>query len=72
VVLAHDTMGVALTVLDNGVGFSTTDPRKPNSYGLVGLRERAYLLGGTTEIDSTPGKGTRIRVELPLKTGTPT
>jgi PAS domain S-box-containing protein len=72
VVLAHDTAGVALTVLDNGVGFSTTDPRKPNSYGLVGLRERAYLLGGTTEIDSAPGKGTRVRVELPLKTGAPT
>ena len=61
---------VTLTIQDNGQGFSTQDPRKPNSYGLMGLRERAYLLNGRTEIDSAPGKGTRVQVQIPLVAST--
>src|SRR5438045_7413835 len=37
---------ISISVRDNGLGFSPDDPRKPNSFGLMGLRERAYLLGG--------------------------
>ncbi len=37
---------VALSIRDDGAGFSPEAPRKPNSYGLLGLRERASLLGG--------------------------
>jgi PAS domain S-box-containing protein len=57
---------VTLTVRDNGRGFAPEDPRKPNSFGLMGLRERAYALGGTVEVWSRPGEGTKIGVRLPL------
>jgi len=56
---------LVLEVEDWGVGFvPTATPKK--RYGLTGMRERARLLGGHTVIDSQPGQGTRIRVDLPL------
>ena len=61
---------LTLTVRDNGRGFQTADPRKPNSYGLLGLRERAYLLNGSVNIESAPGAGTTIEVHIPLGTAT--
>ncbi len=57
---------VSLMVRDNGKGFPTQDPRKPNSFGLVGLRERAYLLGGEVTIASEVGRGTTIEMKLPF------
>ncbi|HEX2547157.1 MAG TPA: PAS domain-containing sensor histidine kinase [Ramlibacter sp.] len=56
-------------VQDDGVGFRTGDPRKPQSLGLVGLRERAHLMHGEVKIDSTPGAGTRIHVRIPVGNG---
>src|SRR5438552_2504432 len=47
---------VTISVRDDGLGFSPHDPRKPNSFGLAGLRERAYLLGGEAAIISAPGR----------------
>jgi hypothetical protein len=61
---------VALTVRDNGRGFSPEQPRKPGSYGLMGLRERAYLLGGEVSIASEPGRGTTIQVRIPVPSRT--
>jgi PAS domain S-box-containing protein len=61
---------VALRVRDNGRGFSPDDPRKPGSFGLMGLRERAYLLGGEVNIASEPGRGTTIEVRIPLESRT--
>lgn len=57
---------VSLSVQDNGQGFSPDAPRKPQSMGLIGLRERAYLLKGNIDIISQPGMGTRIDVTLPV------
>ena len=57
--------GIVLTVRDNGRGFSMNDPRRPGSYGLVGLKERALLLGGTVQVESEPGGGTRIEMRIP-------
>jgi PAS domain S-box-containing protein len=56
---------IQLKVRDTGVGFDPTkiDRRR---LGLRGIRERARLLGGRAVIDSAPGRGTKIRVELPL------
>jgi PAS domain S-box-containing protein len=56
---------VRIEIQDWGVGF---DPQRIESghYGLQGLRERVRLFGGTAAIDSAPGRGTLIRVELPL------
>jgi signal transduction histidine kinase len=52
-------------VQDWGVGFDPAQVKKTR-YGLAGMRERARLFGGTTEIDSSVGQGTRIIVTLPL------
>ena len=65
VILEREGGEVILTVHDNGRGFSTADPARPGSFGLMGLRERAALLDGTVCIDSAPGKGTRIELRLP-------
>ena len=65
VVIGEDPEGIIVAVRDDGVGFAIDGPRKPQSYGLLGVRERAYLLGGQTRIVSAPGKGTEIEVRLP-------
>ena len=57
---------VVLEVRDNGRGFSPTDPRKPASFGLVGLRERAQLVGGRLSVDSAPGAGAAVELRVPL------
>ena len=56
---------VRVVIRDQGVGF---DPKTvaEGRFGLEGIRERARLLGGKSKIDSTPGKGTRIVVDLPI------
>jgi signal transduction histidine kinase len=54
-----------LGIQDWGVGFDPAQVKKTR-YGLAGMRERARLFGGATEIDSSPGNGTRIIVTLPL------
>jgi NarL family two-component system sensor histidine kinase YdfH len=52
---------------DDGIGF---DPQRaitsPGHYGLIGLRERVNLMGGTLEIKSWPGTGTHISIRLPV------
>src|SRR3954452_7715133 len=57
---------IEIEVSDDGVGFEPNLVRE--GFGLVGMRERAALLGGTLDIDSSKGSGTRIRAELPLLT----
>jgi PAS domain S-box-containing protein len=60
---------VHLSVEDDGIGFRPADPRKPQSLGVVGLRERTRLLRGTIALDSEPGKGTRVEARIPLAPG---
>ena len=55
---------VVLNVRDNGIGFATAAPRKAASFGLMGVRERAALLGGDLKIESVPGKGTIVELRL--------
>jgi signal transduction histidine kinase len=52
-----------LVVADDGRGFDDAAPGA--GYGLLGLRERAALLGGTVTVDSEPGAGTRVAVTVP-------
>jgi signal transduction histidine kinase len=64
-----DGKRLALRVEDDGSGFETG--RQPGAgeghFGLVGMRERAESLGGTIDLQSEPGKGTRLRVEVPIR-----
>ena len=64
VTLEFDRRSVRLTVEDDGVGFVTgsTSDGDRRHFGLVGVKERAELLGGTMEITSAPGQGTRVIV----------
>ena len=57
---------VEIKVADDGAGF---DPSAGPGRGLLGMRERVELLGGTIEFDSSPGNGTRIASTLPLRAG---
>jgi signal transduction histidine kinase len=61
---------LACSIADNGRGFdSRTRPAHTHSQGLglIGMRERAASLGGTLSIDSTPGRGTILKIVVPLK-----
>jgi signal transduction histidine kinase len=58
-----------LEVRDDGVGFGDGEPAAGRGLGLAGMRERARLLGGTLRVESGQGRGTRIRVVLPLEGG---
>ena len=55
-----------LSVHDNGVGFAEHATQKEGSFGLLGIRERAYMLGGTLQVDSPGEGGGRVTVRLPL------
>ena len=55
-----------ITVRDDGRGFNVEAATQPGHYGLLGMRERARLAGGTFVIDSAPERGTGITVRLPL------
>lgn len=54
----------ALEVTDNGQGFPIGRAGRLDSYGILGMRERASSIGATLEITSQPGKGTRVRCSL--------
>ncbi len=56
---------IVLTVTDNGCGICKERIGSPSSFGLVGIRERAAAWGGSVSIESGPGQGTAVRVELP-------
>jgi signal transduction histidine kinase len=54
---------------DDGCGFSLTEhgrPSRSTGLGLLGMRERAAIAGGTLTVESAPGRGTRIRLLIPL------
>jgi two-component system sensor histidine kinase DegS len=57
-----------VSVDDNGKGFDTGSLQEGSSLGLKLIRERAEMLGGNFEIDSTVGKGTRISFSVPAAT----
>jgi two-component system, NarL family, sensor histidine kinase UhpB len=58
---------LVLEVRDNGQGMSESQLTNVHSLGLLGMRERAVLLGGDFHIEGAPGKGTTVRVSIPLR-----
>lgn len=67
--LHRDDRSIVLTVEDDGRGFDPKHRRGPGHFGLANLRDRAAAVGGTTRIESAPGRGTRIIVRLPIPEG---
>ena len=61
-----DTGDVLLEVCDNGKGITEPQISGPQSFGLTGIRERVYLLGGEVDIRGRAATGTTLRVEIPL------
>jgi signal transduction histidine kinase len=53
-----------LTIADDGQGFDPKTVEPESHFGLRGLYERAEMLGGHLEVDSRPGKGTTIRLQV--------
>jgi PAS domain S-box-containing protein len=60
-----------LRIRDNGKGIARADAENPTSIGLVGMRERASLVGGTFRIHGHRGKGTTVIVQIPLNAPAP-
>ena len=59
---------LSVSVEDDGVGFDPTalNAGPHDHFGLFGIRERAELLGGRLDIQSAPGRGTRVTISVPL------
>jgi PAS domain S-box-containing protein len=63
--LAQVADDYVLKIRDNGLGFDIS-VKKMDSFGVVGMRERALMLDGTVTINSSPGNGTEINVRIPV------
>ncbi|NNF98674.1 MAG: PAS domain S-box protein [Desulfobacteraceae bacterium] len=69
--LVASSPNILLRIKDNGIGFNVNKRRlkslKERRMGLQSMRERAGLLNGTMKIQSKPGRGTTISIEIPIK-----
>jgi signal transduction histidine kinase len=70
--IARDAAAITIEIEDDGVGFEPARYRvareSGEGLGLLGMRERVELLGGTVDVDSAPGAGARVVVRVPLQT----
>jgi signal transduction histidine kinase len=64
--LRYAPASVGLTVSDDGKGFAAGQPSPTGHFGLLDMRERAQSMGSHLKVESEPGRGTRIAVEVPL------
>jgi signal transduction histidine kinase len=55
-----------LNIIDNGRSITHYDMKKTNSFGILGMKERASLLGGHIDIQGIQGKGTTVHLRVPL------
>jgi signal transduction histidine kinase len=67
--LSYSDCEVELQVEDNGQGFNPSFPAQANrsAWGVLGMRERAELLGGQFELQSSVGHGTHVQVTIPYQ-----
>ena len=64
--LSVEGQALCLCISDDGQGF-VPESGRPTSFGLVGMRERVLMLGGTLSLHSKPGEGTTLSVRVPLR-----
>jgi len=58
---------ISLAVRDNGTGLAPDSLQKPDSFGLLGMRQRTVALGGEFALRNIPGSGTEITISIPLR-----
>lgn len=56
-----------LEVIDDGIGISENELRRPDSFGIMGMKERALLIDGNLQITSETKQGTKVLLEVPVK-----
>jgi signal transduction histidine kinase len=56
---------IVLSIKDDGKGFEMEKAKSKRTLGILGMRERSYMMGGTYEVKSKPGKGTKVTVSVP-------
>lgn len=66
VVLDEEPGWLAVSVRDDGCGITPEERSDPASLGILGMRERARMLGGRLHVSGVPGKGTTVSLRLPL------
>ncbi len=73
VLLKRDEGKIAVIIEDTGVGFdpkeNLSSPAKKNRLGIYGMEERVSLVGGSLAIESSPGNGTIVYIEIPISAG---
>jgi signal transduction histidine kinase len=68
--LSHRPGTIQLEISDNGKSFPVTETllgRNNRRLGLIGMRERVEMIGGTFAIESSPGQGTTVRAQIPFR-----
>jgi two-component system sensor histidine kinase UhpB len=65
--LTADDESIRLVVSDNGRGLTVSPARPERSFGLLGMKERAALLGGRLDVEGHAGAGTRVSAEIPIR-----
>jgi signal transduction histidine kinase len=64
--LTHHDDNINIIIEDNGIGFSEGSKKIPDGMGLDSIQKKIAQMGGRFEIDSTPGNGTTIIIDLPI------
>ncbi len=67
--LTSDAAWVTLDIEDNGVGIEAAKAQAPDAFGIIGMRERCAAFGGSLELGTAPGGGTRVSARVPAKGG---
>jgi PAS domain S-box-containing protein len=63
--LSDTAKSLILKIMDNGVGIEKPPGKTKKHLGLIGMRERALMIGGRLKIESEPGNGTRLVLQIP-------
>ena len=66
--LKADASWLLLSITDDGIGFDMGTLEDSEGLGVAGMRERAALLGGELDMNTSPGKGSTVYFKVPLNT----